>query len=97
MKIIGMANTRAYDEAYIITATRDELAHIAGFAYAHEAPPIGIGATIDVHGMYNRLKALEAAGRELAGAQKTLRAVADLIDPIVPAIEEAQAVKEDAT
>lgn len=91
MKIIGTAA----NEAFIVTATETELARVAGAnglrSYASSGlPMIAVGATIDVNAMYNRLVALHAAEDELAKAQKTLRAVADLIDPIRPTITEAQ-------
>lgn len=90
MNIIGTA----VDGSFIVTATLNELARVAGAynaRYGYTATPaIKVGARIDVAAMYDRLIALRAAESELAKAQNTLRAVADLIDPIRPTIIEAQ-------
>lgn len=92
MKIIGSAGR----DEFIVSANATELARIAGFYYGSEkgCPPILIGASIEVSAMYDRLRKLSEAAGQMRRVQQTLRAVADLIEPIPPAIIAAQEVTE---
>lgn len=84
MIIIGDAGTEV-----IVSATREELAHIAGFFNQYSQGISGtlvVGQTIEVNAIYTKVKAIADAGGKLISVQSTLRAVADVLDPIVPVI-----------
>lgn len=91
MKVIGITGGR---DEFIITASLNELAKVCGFAYPrsihNECPEIAVGSILSVAKIFERLKALEGAAKELTAARITLRAVAELLEPISPAIDAAQ-------
>lgn len=87
MRIIGKTD----GSGFIVEASAKELANVAGFYWEGDdkCPRLQVGRVLEVGAMYTRLTALKRAESELAGAQTTLRAVADLLDPIRPMIEAA--------
>lgn len=92
MKIIATTGR----SGFVITATADELARVAGFPYStqhHEAMrrDLGIGDVIEVVAMYDRLVGIRQSEKRLTEAQATLRAVADLIGPVADCVVAASA------
>lgn len=91
MKIIG---TTAGRGQYLVSASDDELARVAGHPYGTQLREsmrrdIQIGDDIEVDAMYDRLKGIRACEKRLIEAQATLRAVADLIGPVASYIAQA--------
>ena len=91
MKIIGQAS--ADGRTWIVEATDQELARVAGCAYAltykEKGGRFAINAEIEVSKLFERLVGIRACERQLREAQNTLRAVADLIGPVAACIDQA--------
>lgn len=87
MKIIGQTPS-----GVILEATKDELANLAGYYSAYDTEFNNkdlsrVGTVVEAHAMYQQLYRLASAKRELETAQKTLRATADLLEPVMPIVD----------
>ena len=95
MKIIGQAG----GQRWIVEASEQELARVAGVAYAislrEKGGTIRINAEIEVSKLFDRLEGIRSCERQLISAQNTLRAVADLIGPVRAYIDQAQYLDTD--
>ena len=85
MKIIGKTGD-GWSAEFIVTAKKTELAQIMGFEYegAKDCPQIEINKEIPVSYIFNYLKKVAAADGNIRLAAKTLKAVADLAETIIP-------------
>lgn len=98
MRIIGKT-----DDGFILQATCDEVANFAGYYYAysgeakahHFKPDVGV--EIAIGEMYQQLYSLAGAIAKVRCAQSNLRAVADLLEPVCPLIQEAISVDHEPT
>lgn len=92
MKIIG--KTR---HGFIVEASETEVANILGFYgpyYPSGCPKLEVGNEIKVSDLYERLHAMRKSEVTLADCRKSLRSLADLIDPIDNLIEAALKIAE---
>lgn len=79
MKIIGKS-----DGGYIIEASSSEVANLIGFYSAYRANMPKVGATIDVHSMYQQLYKLSHMQYDLDKVVDILETYARNLKPIVP-------------
>jgi len=88
MEIIGTNSN-----GFILQATADEVTKILGFTYAAQAKDAGfalaVGSVIPISDIYSRLSSMRSNDTALADARKSLRSLADLLEPIDNAIQEA--------
>jgi hypothetical protein len=79
MKIIGKTQ-----EGFILDASRDELANLLGFYgnYASGCPDWKLGMDIQVSKLYERIHTMRKSEASLADCAKSLRNLADLLEPI---------------
>lgn len=83
MKIIALVKENYSSNEWLIQATGDEIAKIAGFPYASsmnkdERPAIGVEVKVDE--AWNDLRKFRAAKDHLKSASETLRGVAAIAD-----------------
>lgn len=93
MRIIGKGN----GNTFLVEATATELARVAGFTYdtqlrAAMRGSFDVGDTINVSALYDRIEGIRASEKGLINAQATLRAVANLLDPVIAYIDQAQSL-----
>lgn len=84
MEIIGVRGR----EILLLEASRDEIAKLIGYYYAHEdaCPKLEPGMQITISDMYSQLYRLARAQKEIETASKTLHSVANLVlimDPLI--------------
>lgn len=87
MKIIGVT-----EKGYIIDANADEIANLTGYYSEYSEKfnkKLKAGDEIKVDEMYKQLYHLSKKRTELAQTVKTLRNLADLLEPVCPVIERA--------
>jgi hypothetical protein len=93
MKVIGKT-----EDGYIIDASGDEVANLIGYYGTYSLRDsnrvIYVGDKINISGMYKQLYNLKNNEPKLKEVVKTLRGLADLLEPCCPVIE-AQ-IKEEA-
>lgn len=83
MKIIGESR-----EGYIIEASKDEVANLIGYYSKYDDKfKISVGDKINISGMYQQLYNLKNNQPRLKEIVKTLRNLADLLEPVCPVIE----------
>ena len=86
MKIIGESK-----EGYIIEAHKDEIARLIGYygeyALREKGKRVSVGDEININGMYWQLYNLKNNQPKLKEIVKTLRNLADLLEPVCPVIE----------
>jgi hypothetical protein len=101
LKIIGVTGTE-YSHGYILTATEDEVANLAGhysgyqFCDKHKRRP-QTGDSIEIAAMYRNLQSLANSKPQMEQARKILMAVADglvLVEPVVEAVVAKAAGRE---
>jgi hypothetical protein len=73
-------------EVFLVEATAGELANIAGAQYVGSGFKPAVGMSLDVSTIWRRLRDIDNARSNLEGAQKTLRAIADLCEPLKDAV-----------
>ena len=86
MKIIGKR-----DNGFIVDIDANELAKLIGYHSSYEGnfySKVPIGAEIQIHEMFSQLYDMARAQVRLLEAAKTLRAVADLTEMVIPIIAE---------
>lgn len=94
MKIIAFAG----GDNLIVQCSKNELANVAGYDGVYyyrcaEQPEFGIGLDVQVASIFRRLQELRRNQANVRDAQTKLRAVADLLDPVVVAVEAADEVQ----
>ena len=82
MKIIGKS-----EHGLILTATEDEVAHLAGH-YNKGVVSTKVGTNIAIDAMWNRLYSLTSQEAKLQEAAKALRLAAELTEQVSPFIGE---------
>ena len=93
MKIIGKRR-----DGFIVQASESEIANILGYYGSYPSagcPKLEVGIEIEVSALYNRLNAMRKSEETLADCRKSLRSLADLIDPIDNLIKAAVQVEEE--
>lgn len=84
------------ENGYILEASRGEVAHLIGYYSEYDKESrVNVGDEIQVNKMFNQLYELKDNAPELNKVVKTLRNLADLLEPVCPVIEKA--VKEAVT
>lgn len=79
---------------YIVAASADEIARVAGHPYSTQHREVTkrdleIGNQVIVSDLYDRLTGIRACEARLIAAQSTLRAVAEMIGPVADCISYA--------
>lgn len=95
MKIIGIIDGRRYYQKYIAEVTLEELTRIAGSPHEIDA---GIGTVVNVHESFSRLANLNGNRETVKKARDSLRALADLMEPlgdVVSLVEEPKPEDDD--
>ena len=95
MKIIG-----GTESGFILEATKDEVANLAGYYSYNHAPDKGyhkdafnIGDQVNVDAMYRQLYSLARLGDQVESTKKTLEAAIQLltiVDPVIRKVVDMQ-------
>lgn len=80
MKIIG--TTRS--QHFLVEMHRDEIANLLGHYYHRTTgcPDFGVGTTLDIGKLYNKLTSRQGMRKQMDAAQDLLRKLADLMDDV---------------
>lgn len=86
MKIIG-----ATENGYIIDADANEVANLIGYysKYTKDFVKPKVGDEIQVDAMFKQLHTLANKKNDLSQTVKTLRNIAELLEPVCPIIEKS--------
>lgn len=95
MKIIATT-----EKGYIIEASKEDIANLTGYYSSYSkgyTEPI-IGDEIAIHKMFEQLYTLEKKKQDLSQTVRTLRNLADLLEPACPIIEKVfdNAIREES-
>ena len=84
MKIIATT-----ENGYIIEASKENIANLTGYysSYDNKINNFKIGDEIAIHEMFTQLYTLEKKKQDLSQTVRTLRNLADLLEPACPVIE----------
>lgn len=84
MKIIATT-----ENGYIIEASKEDVVNLTGYysLYDKDFKNLKIGDEIAIHEMFTQLYTLEKKKQDLSQTVRTLRNLADLLEPACPVIE----------
>ena len=84
MKVIATT-----EDGFIIEASKNDIANLTGYysTYDKDFKKLKIGDEIAIHDMFVQLYTLEKKKQDLSQTVKTLRNLADLLEPACPVIE----------
>ena len=91
MKIIATAKKN-----YILEATPEEMAHLLGYGYTSQIQhKFEVGDEINLSRIFENLKRQDGMQRQLQEAQATLRACADMLDPVEKMALQCKAINRE--
>jgi hypothetical protein len=83
VKVIGESR-----DTYILEASKDEIANLIGYYSRYDDKAhVSVGDKINISSMYKQLYNLKNNEPKLKEVVKTLRGLADLLEPVCPVIE----------